>query len=261
MPWLKVFRCVFLFWVVALQCNVAVADSDSTVPILVYHRFGPVAADSMTVRTATFEAHLRYLRESGFTIIPLRQWIDYLSGTGKPPPAKSVVITVDDGHRSVYEEMRPLVERNRIPVTLFIYPSAISNATYALSWNQLLKLQLTGFFDIQSHTYWHPNFKTEKRKLDPDTYRQFVNWQLVRSKQVLEQKSGHAVDLLAWPFGIVDDELMQQASAAGYVAAFTLEARASRKSDRLLALPRYLMTDALDARAFARLMSDATKVR
>jgi Polysaccharide deacetylase len=73
-------------------------------------------------------------------------------------------LTADDGHRSAYAHMFSLVHLYRIPVTLFVYPSAISNADYALTWEQLLELKETGLFDIQSHSYWHPNFKEEKRR-------------------------------------------------------------------------------------------------
>ena len=49
--------------------------TETQVPILVYHRFGPVVADSMTITTATFAAHLRYLHEHGYSVIPLRQYV------------------------------------------------------------------------------------------------------------------------------------------------------------------------------------------
>src|SRR5690242_9619856 len=90
----------------------------------------------------------------------------------------AVVITVDDGHRSVYSDMLPLVRKYRLPVTLFIYPSAISNASYAMTWAQLEALKETGFFDIQSHTYWHPNFKTERRRLGAPDFDKFATMQL-----------------------------------------------------------------------------------
>ena len=134
------------------------------VPILLYHRFGPVAADGMTTTTPVFQSHLEYLRANGYKVIPLRQLVDYYLHKGPPPPPKSVVITVDDGHKTVYTDMLPLVRKYRIPVTLFIYPSAISNASYAMTWDQLRELQKTGLFDMQGHTYWHPNFKQERKK-------------------------------------------------------------------------------------------------
>jgi peptidoglycan/xylan/chitin deacetylase (PgdA/CDA1 family) len=229
--------------------------SDLRVPILAYHRFGTVAADHMTVTTPVFESHLRYVHESGCTVIPLRRLVDHLLGVAPASPPQSVVITADDGHRSVYTEMLPLVRRYEIPVTLFIYPSAISRADYALTWEQLKTLQATGLFDVQSHTYWHPHFGREKRRLAPPTYARFVRFQLDRSRQMLHERLGSRIDMLAWPFGFYDDGLIGQAVAAGYVAGVTLDRRHARTGDRVMALPRYLMTDHDRGAAFERLLS------
>jgi peptidoglycan/xylan/chitin deacetylase (PgdA/CDA1 family) len=224
-------------------------------PILVYHRFGPAVVDSMTVTTPVFEAQLTYLREHGYTVISLREFVAYRLGHVPPSPPRSVVITVDDAHRSVYTYMLPLVRRYRVPVTLFVYPSAISHAPYAMTWEQLRELQASGLFDIQSHSYWHPNFKVEKKRLSSQRYEQLVEMQLTKSKATLEKNLGLHVDMLAWPFGIYDDELMKKAADAGYVAALTLERRHVRQSDPLLALPRYLMTDRDRGKVFERLLS------
>jgi peptidoglycan/xylan/chitin deacetylase (PgdA/CDA1 family) len=153
--------------------------------------------------------------------------------------------------------MLPLVRRYGLPVTLFVYPSAISRASYALTWEELKDLRATGLFDVQSHTYWHPHFVREKRRLSPVDYTRFVAFQLVRSRQVLGERLGARIDMLAWPFGIYDDALMTQAVAAGYVAGFTLERRHATAGDRVMALPRYLITDHDRGAAFARLLSDA----
>jgi peptidoglycan/xylan/chitin deacetylase (PgdA/CDA1 family) len=165
------------------------------------------------------------------------------------------VITADDGHRSVYTHMLPIVRRYQFPVTLFVYPSAISNAGYALTWEQLTALKETGLFDVQSHSYWHPNFKQEKRRLEPGQYDEFVRLQLLKSKQALETKLGGKVDLLAWPFGILDEELIGKAAAAGYVAGFTIERRHVTPRDPVMALPRYLMTQEVDMKIFGNVMS------
>lgn len=204
------------------------AETDSrgvVVPILLYHRLGPEVADSMTVKTAVFASHLEYLQANGYTVIPLRRLIAYIAGEAPPPPAHSVVITADDGHKSVFTDMFPLVKRYHIPITLFIYPSAISNAKYAMTWQQLREMQDSGLVDIQSHTYWHPNFNKEKKRLAAATYANFVHMQLGKSKVVLEQRLGIHVDMLAWPYGIYDDELIDSARKLGYIASFTLERR------------------------------------
>ena len=223
--------------------------------ILVYHRFGPVVADSMTIRTSTFRGQLQYLKDNGYRTVPLRVLVAYLLRQGPPPPPRSVVITADDGHRSVMTEMLPLVREYGVPVTLFIYPSAISNASYAMTWEQLQALARTGLFDVQSHTYWHPNFKVEKRRLAPAAYQELVLKQLVRPRTVLKQKLGGDVDLIAWPFGIYDEELLRLAAQSGYVAGLTLDGRVITASgSTIMALPRFLVTDAASGKRFAAML-------
>lgn len=225
------------------------------VPILVYHRFGAVVADRMTVKTAVFASHLEYLRAHGYVVIRLRRLVEYVQGRAPAPPEHAVVITADDGHESVYADMFPLIARYRIPVTLFVYPSAISNAKYAMTWDQLRRMRDSGLVDIQSHTYWHPDFKVEKKRLSANRYQSFVRLQLAKSKEVIERQLGVRVDMLAWPFGIYDGELIRSAREFGYVAGVTLERRPAVLGDDPMALPRYLMTNAVQGRRFARLLA------
>jgi len=229
------------------------------VPILLYHRFGPVVADSMTVTTTLFESQLKYLRDSGYKVIPLRELTDYYLGKRPAPQPRSVVITVDDGHISVYRDMFPLVRKYTIPVTLFIYPSAISNASYAMTWGQLREIKDTGFFDFQSHTFWHPNFKKEKKRLKPADYQSLVGMQLKKSKEKLEKELNVRVTMLAWPFGIYDDDLIHAAIEAGYVATFTMERHPANALDHVMSLPRYLMTNGGTGRTFATILADSPR--
>jgi peptidoglycan/xylan/chitin deacetylase (PgdA/CDA1 family) len=230
---------------------------DHQVLILDYHRFNTFRADSMTVRLSVFESQLQYMESHGYHFIPLARYIGYRLGKAPAPPPGSVVITMDDGHKSVYTQALPLVKRYRIPVTLFIYPSAISNAAYAMTWAQLRTLKATGLFDIQSHTFWHPNFKIEKRRLSPAQYSKFVDFQLRRSKAVLDEKLEINVTMLAWPFGIYDEELIQKAKKAGYTAAFALNGRHAGDADGLMAVPRYLVTDRDSGRVFEEILARA----
>jgi peptidoglycan/xylan/chitin deacetylase (PgdA/CDA1 family) len=229
------------------------------VPILVYHRFGPVASDGMTVTTAVFASQLRLIRASGYTVIPLHQLVAYVQGQAPAPPSRAVVITADDGHRSIYTDMAPLVKSYGLPVTLFIYPSAISNARWAMTWFDLQQLKATGLFDIQSHTYWHPNFRREQKRLTAAAYEQFVDWQLLRSKDELQKQLYRPVDILAWPFGIYDEWLMSEAQKCGYEAGFTMERRAATAADRMMALPRFLITDSDREPAFERLLESGSR--
>lgn len=224
------------------------------VSILVYHRFGPTVADAMTVRTATFRRQLAYLADHHYVVVPLRTVIAGLRGEAPLPSGPAVVITADDGHESVFTDMAPAVRERGIPVTLFIYPSAISNASYAMTWAQLGALRDTGLFEIESHTYWHPNFATEKRRLAPDAYKAFASTQMCKSSEVLRRRLGVTPMVLAWPFGIYDEELFPIARDCGYVAGVTLERRMAGSGDDIMALPRYLVTDTAVGARFAAML-------
>lgn len=239
-------------WLIAEQVQAAGREDAAAIdcPILLYHRFGSTDTGSMTTTTKVLLSHLEYLKTHGYTIIPLRRLVDAYLQNGPPLPPKSVVITVDDGHISVYTEMLPIVKKDNIPITLFIYPSAIGNASYAMTWEQLRELEKTGLFDIQSHTYWHPNFKKERKRLRPAEYEKFVDVQLTKTKIVLEKILGITVDMVAWPFGIYDDYLISRAVKAGYKAGVTIEAHHATNPDGIMKLPRYLLTDANRGKGF-----------
>lgn len=246
-----------LLWVAVYFCGpAALAAEPVGVPVLCYHRFGPTVADGMTVKTEVFAAQLKWLKDNGYNVIPLRTLVDHLLGKGPAPPPKSVVITADDAHKTVYSDMLPLVKKYNIPVTLFSYPSCVSRVSKVncMTWEQLQELQKTGLFDIQAHTFWHPNFKRDKKKMKPAEYEKSVETQLTKAKAVLEKHLGTKVDLLAWPFGIYDDHLEKEAAKAGYAAAFSIDRRFANKSEKIMAQPRYLMTNGDGVKNFAAIL-------
>lgn len=79
--------------------------------------------------------------------------------------------------------------------------------------------------------------------------------QLTKSKRKIEQELGGSVDLLAWPFGIYDDYLLRQARSAGYVGTFSIERRHASRSEKLQILPRYLLVNADQGKAFEQLLT------
>lgn len=83
------FRLLLLIVLISLFSQPAFSSAASPgsdgVPILLYHRFGPTVADGMTIKTTVFEEHLRYLRDNGYKVIPLRQLVDWRLRKGPPP--------------------------------------------------------------------------------------------------------------------------------------------------------------------------------
>lgn len=236
-----IFTWLLLFAVIPIVTTAAHAAQ--SLPILVYHRFGATATELTTIRTETFAQQLQWLHENEIAVLSLHAVVAALKSGHAPGNGPAVVLTADDGHESIYTDMYPLILRYRVPVTLFIYPSAISNSKIALTWPQLSEMVASGLAEVQSHTYWHPNFHVEKSRLGSG-YEPFVRKQLALSKTRIEEHIGRRVDLLAWPFGIHDHQLEQLASESGYVAAFTIVRKRAQRGGGLFALPRFEVTDA-----------------
>ncbi len=249
---IRMIRSLFLIITMIFSSMVFAADKIN-IPILCYHNLNPTVPGSMNLTPERLASQVQWLKDNGFTIIPLKDAVEYLQGTRDTLPPKPVVITDDDGWQSVYTYLYPLVRKYNIPVTLFIYPETISTGKHALTWNQLKELQHSGFFDIQAHTYSHPNFKQAKKHLSPDNYQKFVKTELVKSKKILEEKLGTKMTLLAWPFGIYDSYLEQEAKAAGYTMAFSIDARKANRSFRPMAQPRYMIVAGQSMNTFERI--------
>lgn len=243
---------------IALCCifagSIAAADNSVTVPVLVYHVLNPTVPSSMTITPERFETQVKWLKDNGYTVIPLKQLVAYLQGKNVSLPAKPIVITADDGWKSDYTYMYPIARKYHIPITLFIYPGAISEGKNALTWDQLKELMNSGLFDVQDHTFTHPNFKQEKKHMSAQAYEKFVHKELFDSKHVLESKLGIKVDYLAWPFGIYDKYLEEQAAKAGYTMAFTIDYRHASKIYRPTAQPRYMVVDSETMPIFASIV-------
>jgi peptidoglycan/xylan/chitin deacetylase (PgdA/CDA1 family) len=246
-----------LLFISLLLPYMTLAGNSVNIPILCYHNLNTTIPGDMNMKPAKFEAEMKWLKENGFTFIPLKTAVEYLQGKQIALPLKPVVLTADDGWQSVYTYMYPVIRKYNIPTTLFIYPETISNGKHAMTWDELKELQKTGLFDIQGHTYSHPNFKHEKRDLSASHFEKFVSVELVNSKKVLDEKLHIQVTLLAWPFGIYNDYLEQQAKKAGYEMAFTIDAETANRGYKPMAQPRFMIVDGLTMKSFMRIANES----
>jgi peptidoglycan/xylan/chitin deacetylase (PgdA/CDA1 family) len=222
----------------------ASAPQGPTCSILVYHRFGPAVADSMTITTAVFTQQIQALRANGYQVVPLNRLVEVLQRQ-QTATRNLVAITVDDGHRTTFTELFPVIQSLDVPVTLFIYPSAIGHASNAMTWEQLRAMAAHQAVNIGAHTYWHPDFRQDLRRLGPAAYAKSVAMQLGRPRTVLHQKLEVNIRFMAWPYGIYDNDLQRQAQDSGYAAAFALGNRNASSSDSVFALPRHMIVDAV----------------
>ena len=99
-------------------CSAAFAGDYAT--IIMYHRFGESKFPSANIDLDQFDAHLAYLAEGGFTVLPVPEIIETLN-TGGTLPDQTVGITIDDAYLSVYTEAWPRLKSYAFPFAFHCY--------------------------------------------------------------------------------------------------------------------------------------------
>ena len=118
--------------------------ADGSAVVFMYHRFGEDRYPSTSIRVDQFRQQMEYLRDGGFSVIPLAELMAYLSGNQALPP-KAVVITVDDAYRSIYEVAYPLLSEYGFPFTVFVSTDPLdSQLPDYLSWDQIREMAGNG---------------------------------------------------------------------------------------------------------------------
>jgi peptidoglycan/xylan/chitin deacetylase (PgdA/CDA1 family) len=219
------------------------------VPILVYHSVAAnhpgqsTAQRLLDVDTATFRQQMNYLAANKFTVVGLDAVIDALQGHGSVP-ARSVVITFDDGWLSQYEHAVPILLQNHYTATFFIVTSQVGKGTMYMNLAELKALQKAGM-TLASHTRTHPDLcKISDAQLRSE---------VVGSRQDLQKMLGVTIDVFAYPYGAWDKRVAAVVSRAGYRAARALGGGSSNDVSNLFELHSVLATD--DMAAFMRDLS------
>ena len=71
-----------------------------------------------------------------------------------PKKEKKILITIDDGFTSFYENAWPFLKENQIPFILFISTEAVGNFGY-MNWEQIKEIEKEKFVYIGNHSHSH----------------------------------------------------------------------------------------------------------
>lgn len=203
------------------------------VPILMYHKVENVpnlGAD--VVSPKVFEWQMKYLKEHGYSVVPLEQIISLIAAS-KPLPRRTVVLTFDDGYENFFTQAFPVLKSYGYPVTLFVSAGRTTMAGY-LNWDQMLTMQKEGI-TFASHGMDHfylPNASPERRRLE-----------IFESKKLLEQHLGRPVDIYCYAVGGFNKDIKALVREAGYRAAITTNRGSNHSNQDLYELRRIKLSD------------------
>jgi peptidoglycan/xylan/chitin deacetylase (PgdA/CDA1 family) len=200
-----------------------------TLTVLCYHRFAPgddPAASRMVMPAARFEAQLAHLAREGWTAVRMADVEAFLEGRRALPP-RSVLITVDDGWESFHRHAWPLLQRFRMPATLFLSTDLVGTRD-GLSWPQLREMVASGWVEVQAHGKTHRNLAERAAGETEAQWRQALKEELAQPRRLIERQLGPLGDAaapvrhLAYPYGAANEAVIDAARIEGYALAFTV---------------------------------------
>jgi len=187
------------------------------VPVLAYHNMGPEDRGRLVIGVKKFEAQMKALRAAGFQSVSLSDYLEFTAGR-KQLARKSVLITFDDGYRSFIQYARPILKDYGFTATLFVYTDFVGGG--GMSWKELSAMVAQGF-DVQAHSKSHSSLR--RKEGEPrEAYAKRIEAELAYPAEQFRKQLGRASDVLAYPYGDTDDELLPYVVKYGYVAAFTV---------------------------------------
>src|SRR5438445_10637847 len=215
-----------------------VVDQTAQTLIFCYHRLvDKVRYPGTEITPAAFEAQMKELKDKGITVISMQDLLAWKRGEKNIPP-RCAVISFDDSWKSQYDVAWPIMKKFGYTFTMFIYTEGVSGGTLgggqAITWEQLADMRDNGI-DIEGHTATHqdlreghtvtvmePGGKRTKKKLTGAEYEQWIQNEVVGSKQLLEQRLGIKVNCFAVPYGNYNEHVKEIARNSGYEAMFTV---------------------------------------
>jgi peptidoglycan/xylan/chitin deacetylase (PgdA/CDA1 family) len=198
-------------------------DGYQVVPILCYHQFGPGnrARNKMEVSAANFDRQMAYLRDNGYSVITLADLHAYLAGEKMLPP-KAVVITIDDGYRSVYDVAFPILKKYGFKATLYTYTDFIGGGM-ALTWEQMREMEASGYIAVESHSKTHTSMSLNPGESQGVAYHARVQKEVVTPEGVIGEKLGKKVQDFAYPYGDTSPTVLSIMEERGYRTAATVQ--------------------------------------
>ncbi len=192
----------------------------------------------------------------------------------KPLTERAILITFDDGYRSLYTRVFPLLLAYRIPAVcplagawldapmdaMVRYGNRDVPRARFLSWEEAREMSRSGLVEFASHGYdlhhgvrgnpqgnefaagWARIYRPGRGYESAAEFRQRIAGDLARSRDLLGSMLGKKPRAIAWPYGRYDATDIELAKANGFTFALTLDPEPSDTA-KPMALARYLPSD------------------
>ena len=128
---------------------------------LMYHRFEENKYPSTNIKIEDFKQHLKIIKESNIRFINPKKFEKEIIDNKKQ---RKILLTIDDGFLSFYNNAWPILKKNKIPFILFVNTREVGSFNY-MNWKQIKEIAKEEFVEIGNHSHTHEYLVDENNDL------------------------------------------------------------------------------------------------
>ena len=177
-----------------------------------------------------FKEHISFIRDSEFDFYNPKNIEKNFS---MPKKQKKILITIDDGFKSFYEEAWPYLKKNKIPFILFVSTEPVGKNGY-MTWDQIKEIEKQDFALIGHHSHSH-------EYLIDETIEKFIN-DTEKASSIFLKKIGYVPTIYSYPFGEYSKDMKNYISK-NFDLAFGQHSGVIDVNKEKFELPRFPMNE------------------
>ena len=194
---------------------------------LMYHRFEENKYPSTNIRIDDFEKHIKILQENNIRFINPKNFENEIKNNKKQ---RKILLTIDDGFSSFYQNAWPLLKKEKIPFILFVSTREVGAFNY-MTWDQIREISKEDFVEIGNHSHTHEYLVDESKDLILDDIKKSIS--------IFKDQLGKNSEFFSYPFGEYSLEFKKLIKSLGFKYAFGQHSGVIDETKDFYELPRF----------------------
>ncbi len=192
-----------------------------------YHRFNENKYPSTNIQLDVFKKQLEIIKNEKIKFISPK---DFEASLSEKKGERKILLTIDDGLLSFYENAWPILKEKKIPFILFVNTREVGSFNY-MDWDQIIELHKEENVEIGNHSHSHEYLVNESPKI--------IKQDIKKSIEIFEKKLGKNSDFFSYPFGEYSLVFKNIIKDLGFKYAFGQHSGVIDETKDLWELPRF----------------------
>ena len=192
-----------------------------------YHRFEENKYPSTNIRINDFKKHIEIIEQNNIKFINPKDFENELKDNKLQ---RKILLTIDDGFLSFYENAWPILKEKKIPFILFVSTREIGAFNY-MTWDQIKEIGKEDFVEIGNHSHTHEYLVDENNE--------FIKKDIEKSISIFKKNLGKNSDFFSYPFGEYSIDFKNIIKDLNFKYAFGQHSGVMDETKDLYELPRY----------------------